>query len=228
MAKIFITGSNGIIGTVIRNQVTEFTYTCFDLPENDVRDIVKLKAAMAGNDVVIHLAWNNKIENWLSGTIDPDNSLMTYNVYKAAKEANIPRVIMASSIHANDLSVWNGPVLLSPYDIPSPDSPYGASKVFMESLGRYWAKHGLEVVCIRFMGLNANNQPSMTTKENPLAKEKWFSHWDCGNLIRAIVSVSAIPENFAIVYGVSNNTGRPVDISNPFGWTPKDNFSLSK
>ena len=98
----------------------------------------------------------------------------------------------------------------------------------MESLGRYYSKNGLEIVCIRFMGLNQNNKPNISTQMDPYAKEKWFSHRDCGNLIRTIISAPVISNNFEIVYGVSNNTGRPVDTINSFGWIPIDNSYTTK
>ena len=41
---------------------------------------------------------------------------------------------MASSVHAHDYANWKGPDLIDPYALPTPDSPYGASKVFMEAL----------------------------------------------------------------------------------------------
>jgi len=220
-----MTGAEGIIGKAIRQQIPEYSYTCFDLPENDARDYQKLSTAMKGSDVAIHLAWNTQTENWLSDTIDPDNIAMTLNVYRAAQETKTRRVIMASSIHANDLREWRGPRLLSPSDTPSPDSLYGANKVFMEALGRLYAKKELEVVCIRFMGINSRDKPAEPSEKDSLAREKWFSYRDCGNLIRSIVAASAVPDNFAIVYGVSNNTGRPADVVNPFGWMPQDNSS---
>lgn len=217
-----MTGSSGQIGRVIREQVPEYSYVCFDLPKNDARDYKKLSRAMTGCEVAIHLAWNTKTDNWLNNNVDPDDILMTFNVYKAAKETGIRRVIMASSIHINDLSLWKGDKPISPDDPISPDSPYGASKAFMEALGKYYAKEGLEVVCIRFMGLNSNNKPSAPTDRDPYAKAKWFSHRDCGNLIRAIIAAPIVPDNFVVLYGVSNNHGKPVETSNPFGWSPID------
>lgn len=225
MKTIFLTGSKGKIGTVIRKQVPEYSYVNFDLPDNDAKDYEKLAASMKGSDVAIHLAWNTKTDNWLNNNVDPNDLLMTYNVYKAAYETGLHRVIMASSIHINDLLLWKGGGPIKPSDPISPDSPYGASKAFMEALGKFYAKEGLEVVCVRFMGLNSNNKPSTPTKKDPLAKKKWFSHRDCGNLIRSIISAPTVPNNFAVVYGVSNNTGVPVDTSNPFGWSPEDNSS---
>jgi uronate dehydrogenase len=217
--KVFLTGASGVIGTVIRAQLPQYNFLPFDLPNHDARNYNGVLTAIAGCDAAIHLAWDTRIENWKTGMTNPDNGLMTFNVYSAALACGVRRMIMASSVHAHDYSHWEGPGLIDPYTLPSPDSPYGASKVFMEALGRYFAKQGLEVVCIRFMGLNADGKPS---RDDPDGQKKWFSHRDCGALIEAILEARSVPDNFAIVHGVSNNTGRMHDIANPFGWIPKD------
>ncbi len=217
--KILLTGSSGVIGTIIRTGLPDYRFLPFDLPAHDARNYDDIITAIAGCDAAIHLAWDTKVENWKTGKINPDNALMTFNIYGAALASGMKKLIMASSVHANDYSEWQGPGLLDPYMLPNPDSPYGASKVFMEALGRYFSRQGLEVICIRFMGVNADNRPSADDPDGP---KKWFSHRDCIELIRAILEAPNIPNNFVIVHGVSNNTGRMHDISNPFGWMPKD------
>jgi len=223
--KILITGSSGIIGTVIRHELPDYEYVKFDLPGSDARNYQSLAEAMKGCDLAIHLAWDTVTENWRSGTINPDNILMVFNFYAAALAAGVPKVILASSVHAYDDSLWKGPGLLSPNLLPSPDGPYGASKVFLESLGRYYAKLGLEVICIRFMGMAADGRP---VTDDPMGKRKWFSHRDCGSLIRAIASAPLSPGRHTLMYGVSNNDGRIHDFINPFGWVPRDNAAAGE
>ena len=217
--KVFLTGAAGVIGKIIRSQLPQHEFLSFDLPNRDARQYEPVLTAIAECDAAIHLAWDTEGENWNTGKINPDNALMTFNVYAAALASGVKRVIMASSVHANDYGHWKGPDLMDPYTLPTPDSPYGASKVFMEALGRYFSKQELEIVCIRFMGLNADNKPSI---DDPDGTKKWFSHEDCGDLIKAILEAPSVPDNFVIVHGVSNNKGRMHDIANPFGWTPKD------
>ncbi len=57
---------------------------------------------------------------------------MFLNVYKAGLEHKVPMVIIASSIHADRVYEWKGQGYMSPYQLPNPDSPYGAHKVFMD------------------------------------------------------------------------------------------------
>ena len=221
--RIVITGSKGIIGTILRKHLQKYEITPIDLPEVDVRDYNKLLEIFPGHDRIIHLAWD-KTENFRSGKINPDNLLMTYNVYRAAVETEVPRVIMASSVHADSYSDWEDPELLKS-DRPSvPDSLYGVNKVFMEILGRYYARyHGLEVICIRFGGINLED------RVNPMSKDSkvWLSQRDCVSLIRKCLEVSQIPNNYEIIYGISNNSNRVHDYSNSLEWLPEDDV-LSK
>jgi len=218
MKKIAITGSSGKVGTVLRNGLTGYHITPIDLPEVDVRDYDSLVEAVRGNDALIHLAWDTKTENSNSGRINPENSLMVFNAYKSALENNVTRVLMASSVHADNFFEWDKEELMSPYRIPEPTSPYGASKIFSETLGRYFSRKGLEVVCIRLGGVNRGNKAPSNPKERPV----WLSHKDCVNLFRNCLEAENVPNNFSIVYGVSESKNRIHDYSNPFGWVPKD------
>lgn len=215
--KIAITGAKGTLGSILIECLQDFKITPINLPEIDVRDYEKLLKVIYNHDAIIHLAWNSETVNFRSNKIDPDDTLMFYNIYRAAIEAKVPRVIMASSVHADNFYKWKGPGLMPPNRNPDPDSPYGANKVFMEALGKAYADKGLEVVCIRFGGINKENKP-------PDDDYIWLSHRDYVNLMRTCIGASHIPNNFLIIYGVSNNKGRIHDFSNPLGWTPKDSF----
>ncbi len=220
MKKIIITGGKGKIGTVLINGLSsKYEIIGLDLPETDMTDFNAVKAAIAGCDAIIHLAWDTTMERVGSGRMDPANSQMFFNVYRAALDQgdHRPRVIMASSVHADEFRDHKKPGLLSPHDLPIPNGPYGASKVHMEALGRYFGTQGLEVICIRFGGVSSTNEPLNGPKDELV----YLHHADCISLIEAILEAPAVPENFAILYGISDNAGRIHDIGNPFGWVPK-------
>lgn len=219
MKRIAITGANGTIGTVLRKGLTDYDIIPIDLPEIDVRDYEQLLEVFPGHDAIVHLAWDGKSENFRNGKYDPDNSLMFYNVYRASVETKVPRVIMASSVHAVNFYKWKNSRLLTPDIKMEPDSPYGADKVFMEALGQYYSQRGLQVVCIRFGGVNPEDRVDVPEEGY---HKVWLSHRDCVELVRTCIEAS-IPNNFLIVYGVSNNSQRVHDYSNPLGWVPKDN-----
>lgn len=224
MKNIVITGANGTIGNVIKKAFKDkYKIIEADLPEIDAREYEKLLQVFHEKDIVINLAWNAKIENFRSDRICADNIIIADNIYRSANEKGVKRVIMASSIHADSFYDWdvkrNG--LLSSDKVIGPDSPYGASKIFIESLGKYHAqKKGLEVICLRFGGVNSEDKIDKT--EDGFEKI-WLSHKDCVSLIERCIEAPSIPNNFQIIYAVSNNSSRIHDNSNEIGWIPKDN-----
>lgn len=218
--SIAITGANGIIGKVLTEGLQDYPIKKIVRPETDSRDYRQVLNAIKGCSAVVHLAWDTKIDNFTTGKINPHNSTMFYNVFQAALDAKVPRVIMASSVHADKFYGWRGPEdLLTPGRTPIPDSPYGAHKVYMEAMGRYYASKGLEVVCIRFGGVNPESQIPI---DPPEERAVWFSHRDCVSLVKTVIDADTVPDNFYIVYGVSDNKNRMHDITNPWGWRPKD------
>jgi uronate dehydrogenase len=225
--RIAITGANGTIGTVMMSALEGHDIVSLDLPDTDVRDYDALLGAIKGCRVVIHLAWNTRDENWDSGRISPDNVAMTFNVYEASLRAGVPRVIAASSVHADDFMRWRDDdgeektkKLMDTSTIPTPTSPYGASKVFLEALGRFYAqRQSLEVVCIRFGAVSKEDVPGTEPWD---WRKVWLSHRDLGEMIRRCVEAERVPDNYAAFYAVSNNALRVHDWSNPFGWAPID------
>lgn len=217
--RIIITGSKGNIGQILQRGLKEYQITGLDLPEGDVREYETLAKVASGYFAIIHLAWDTERDNFLSGRINPENSQMFFNVYRAALEHKVQRVVVASSVHADRFYEWKGSGYMSPYQLPNPDSPYGAHKVFMESMGRYFAAKGLEVVCIRFGGISSLDKAN---KDHLPERAAFLSSNDGISLMKAILNPEYVPKNYAIVYGVSNNANRIHDISNPFGWIPQD------
>jgi nucleoside-diphosphate-sugar epimerase len=224
--RIVITGVNGNIGTILQQGLTDFDITTMDLPDGDVRDYQKLIQIFPGHQAVIHLAWNSQKENLLNNKLDPDCRLMYENVYKAALETRISRVIMASSIHADAFYLPRGERILTTSDIPYPDSPYGVDKIEMEKLGAEYAKKGLEVICIRFGGvatvLDAPNPKARGSLAEIAERAARISHRDTVSLVRKCLQAETVPNNFVVIYGISDNYGSIHDISNPFGWKPLD------
>ncbi|MFQ6120775.1 MAG: NAD-dependent epimerase/dehydratase family protein [Methanosarcinales archaeon] len=246
MKKVVITGTAGVIGSVLRKYLKkDYSLTLLDkTPLNErnfylidiAREYELLKEIVKGHDTIVHLAWDAR-EDIKSKIAIPENKMMAENVYKAALEVNVPKVIMASSIHTVGGYInWNKPPysfivkkefdklqnlsLISTDIEPLPDSPYAETKVYIERLGRIYSAKGLSVICVRFGGINPSNSPF--TDEIGYSSI-WLSHKDCAELIKKCIDVEKIPNNFLIIFGVSNNTYRIHDISNPLGWIPKDN-----
>lgn len=219
MKRVLITGSGGVVGTVLKNGLAHDT-TDFDLPHSDVKDLSHLLEKARGHDVVVHLAWSKKYDDWLTENLDPGNIQNDFNVYEAAHQAGVKRVIMASTVHADDFVGPHVITPLDPYALPTPDSPYGANKCMIEALGRYYSSaKGLEVICIRFGGINRDDIPP----EHPYSERQvWFSHRDAVALVEACIQAESVPNKYAIIYGMSNNKDLMHNLSNPFGWKPLD------
>ena len=65
---------------------------------------------------------------------------------------------------------------------------------------------------------NSPAGPEYPTEE----RAAWLSHNDLLRLIKIVLEAETVPDNFVLMYAVSDNEGRIHDISNPFGWEPKD------
>lgn len=223
--KVLMTGNRGRVGTPLYKSL-KGDMTPYDLPENDHTDYENLKAKMTGHDAVVHLAWNVKTENYDTGKIDSSNLQGVYNIYQAATETNTKRVIMMSSVHADKFAGRDASLpLLKPFDLPLPDSPYGASKCYAEALGRHYAEeHGLEVICIRLGGVNSLDKPPTSPETE---RQVWLSHRDLINLVQLCLDARSIPYNYTILYAVSNNKDILHDVGNPFGWYPQDGTAVN-
>ncbi|MFH1311547.1 MAG: NAD(P)-dependent oxidoreductase [Nanoarchaeota archaeon] len=221
MKKVLITGAKGNIGKALVNGLKGYELTFANLPKTDVRDYKSLEKIANKQDVLIHLAWNAETENFQTKTSDPNNILMAKNAYEVALKTGIKRVIIASSIHTDDFENYYGKSSLSPNRKPNPRTPYGKSKVKIEEMGKKYAKKGLEIICVRFGAVDTKGEG------NSSGSALWLSQKDLLNLINKLINIKKIPNNFVIMYGVSNNKTRIHDYFNPFNWKPKDNSSKS-
>lgn len=214
--KILVTGSAGFVGSVLRARL-HAGITPFDLPQCDARDFEQLRAAARAHDAVVHLAWDIA-ENFCTDAIRPDNLLMAHNVYRAAVAAGVPRVVMASSVHADAYDRADPARPLEPLALPTPDSPYGASKVFVEALGRHHAAaHGLVVCCIRFGALADAPHPGWS----PAEQAAWLGFDDCAALVQACLDAELPRGHFEVVHGVSRNAHPRHSTRNGLGWSPR-------
>lgn len=183
-------------------------------------DFAAYKQATKKHYAIIHLALTREV-GFRNELMNLDDFQMTYNTYKVAVENRIPKIIIASSIHADNYSKWQlTQKQMNPYSLPYPDSPYGAVKVYGETLGRFYTqKHKIETVCVRFGGVT----PDDGMKKHEKGYEQvYLSHNDCISLIQKILNTQVCAGKYEILYAVSNNKNRIHDTSNSYGWTPRD------
>jgi UDP-glucuronate 4-epimerase len=122
----------------------------FRFVETDLRD-ADLAPLLDEVEVVFHQAAQPGVRlSWSEGfaTYDACNVLATQRLLEAALQADVRRVVYASSS-----SVYGNadryPVTED--DLPQPHSPYGVTKLAAEHLcGLYAANHGLSTVALRY------------------------------------------------------------------------------
>src|SRR5262249_38235724 len=141
---------------------------------------------------------------------------MDLNAYRAAVQAGVPRVVVASSVHADQFYLHSGPEPMHPLrPQPVPTGPYGARKQMLEALGRhYCATAGLDVIAIRFGGINRRDVIPDDAHEAAV----WLSRADCRRVLLAAIDAPIMPGRFTVLYAVSDNPTRRHDLENPFGW----------
>jgi len=168
MKRVAVTGANGVVGVAIAPALADFQVTNIDLtPDQNRYDT--LIHGFAGIDVVIHLAWikvmgelGTKSEYLDVLPVDNRhfaNLELASAVIEAARQCGVRRLVLASSVRADNFQAWRGPGLLSPTRVPTPIGPYGAAKVLLEEQGRFAAHSGFEVICVRLGHVSASNEP---------------------------------------------------------------------
>ncbi len=222
MRTILITGSKGIIGSVLRRRLGEkYRVRGVDLPD-DISHYEVLWAQMPGVDTVIHLARRfsptDPIERRMR--IYPENVQIDVNVFTAVVRAGVKRLIMASSVHADD---HRDSAAVEPLTIPGsyyPATPYGVYKLIGEEAGKALSKQfGFEFIGVRFGGVTRDD--SVKTGAGQTAT--WLSHRDLLRAIDACLNAQPMSGRSTVFYAVSNNADRMHDTTNPFGWSPSDN-----
>ena len=154
-----LTGAAGLLGQYLRPELHkrwpirssdmrpidtpmpgEETATC-DLTDRDA-----VFKAVEGCDAVLHFGGIS-----IEGTFDQILSVNingTYNVFEGARRAGTKRVIFASSNHA--IGYYPRESYVDSDAQPRPDTYYGVSKSFGESLGAMdWSKYGIEHASLR-------------------------------------------------------------------------------
>lgn len=230
MKKIVLTGAAGRLGSYLREPLSKMadhvvssdivsdigklyageTYVQADLAKYD-----EIHALLNGADMVVHFGAHPD-EAPFEQLLGP-NFIGAYNVWEAAFQNGVRRVIYASSIHA--VGMYDKTEFIGT-DVPHrPDTFYGLAKCFAEDLARmYWDKRQVEAVCLRIV--------SCAQVNNARALGTWLSYDD---LIRLVTSAVTTPiTGFTIAYGVSNNDRVGVDNSKAsfLGYRPKDNAEI--
>ncbi len=203
------------------------------------RDRRKYEGYFEGADAVVHLAYvHTNGDNVDKYFVESGNVDMAYNVYRAAYDAWVPRVVFASSCHAVD---WYTKLLetrrIETLDldvIPLSDQFYGWSKAAYEHLGFVFASGGLGrkmgVVLVR---IGAPNDGKITNNRSPKGLKSYLGSYisprDLAQLFVKSIDAPKIENEdgvpWLVVYGISNNTRAYWSLANArsfLGYEPED------
>ncbi|MFD4690720.1 NAD-dependent epimerase/dehydratase family protein [Streptomyces sp. NPDC058463] len=224
---VLLTGAAGGLGTLMRGLLPAYGYELrlFDVipiegePDAitaDLGDKEALREAVRGVDAIIHLAGIS-----LEASFDKilrSNIEGTYNLYEAAREEGVGRIVFASSNHAIGYTPrpLPGDPLIPIDTARRPDTFYGLSKSFGEDLAQlYWDKYGVETVSVRigscFMEPTSVRMLSV-----------WMSPGDGARLFHAALTAEDV--RHTVIYGSSDNTRLWWDLTTAksLGYEPQD------
>jgi uronate dehydrogenase len=232
MTRVLITGAAGHIGRALRAGLAgRYQLRLADIAPQaaagageevvsaDITRLEELLPVMQGVDTVVHLAGIPDEDTWQK--IRDMNIEGCYNVFEAARQAGVKRVVFASSNHA--VGFHRRDRMIDDTVPLRPDSRYGVSKVFGEALGRLYAdKHGMSVACLRIGSFRADD-----TVSAPRHLNSWISHRDMVQLTQRCIDYPDY--HFVIAYGVSNNARNRWSNANArfLGYQPQDDAELS-
>lgn len=226
--RVLITGAAGRIGTDLTSRLgghydlrLHFNKNIPEAPAVDdyvIADIAEydqIAPAMDGIDTVIHLAGEPSVTTpW--ERVNNANILGHYNVYEAARAAGVRRIVFASTNHVMGMNDRDEAWPQYPARPVRPDSLYGVSKAFGETLARhYYDRFGLSSICLRIGAYGERPR-------DEIARYMWLSPRDCAQLVRRSVESDV---GYAIYYAISGNSGRTWDITDAIvqlGYRPED------
>lgn len=224
--RILLTGAAGRLGSELRRGLAPLASVIRladirpigDLAANEeeaIFDLADMDAAIEATrdcDAIVHFGGAPVESPWQ--TILDASIRGSYHIYEGARKNGARRVVYASSVHAigyHEVEAHIG------VDAPvRPDSLYGVSKNFVESLSRlYWDKFGIESVCLRIFS-------SFPEPADRRMLWSYLSFQDCVRLVEAALTAPRV--GHTISFGMSDNKVKTVDNTGAdhLGFIPRD------
>jgi NAD+ dependent glucose-6-phosphate dehydrogenase len=207
---VLITGAGGRVGSALRpylrdeyrlrlqylNRPIERLVDSEEAVQADIEDFSTIERVVQGADAIVHLAGMAETQASWEEVRGP-NVEGTYNVFEAARRAEVPKVVFASSNHVMGMYDRDRDWPIHPEQPVRPDGYYGVSKAFGEALARYYADaFDMSMICLRIGWV-------LDKPFNEQGIRMWLSPRDLGQLVRLSLETRL---HFGLYYGVSNNT----------------------
>lgn len=242
--KVLVTGMSGLIGGAVRARLgSKYEFSALNrsaipgIPchQADIADLNAILPAFAGIDAVVHLAANaNMGAPW--DAILHTNVIGTYNVFEAARQAGVRRVIFASSgatvsgreraqpykaLVEGDYAAAGAAWPAVTHEMATwPTGLYGASKVWGEAIGRHFADSSdLSVLCLRLGHVTAEDRPTSVRDYS-----SWCSQRDIVDMIDRCIQAPASVK-YDIFFVLSDNQWGYRDLEHArevLGFVPQD------
>ncbi|HBG29768.1 MAG TPA: epimerase [Gammaproteobacteria bacterium] len=228
MGTTLITGGRGFVGTNLVKQMSgEHRLRVFDSLERSsptgwepdaaemvVGNILDAKAlgdAMGSMESVVHLAAYGSVVESVSDPLTnfTANVQGTFNVLKAALDAQVGRVIFASTGGA---LIGDATPPVSEESLPKPISPYGASKLCGEAYAHAFAKaSGLHTTCLRFGNVygphSAHKKGAVTLFIKALMRDQPIVIYGDGSASRDYIHVEDLCAGISAALGAESPAG---------------------
>ena len=182
----------------------------------DLRDSGAAAEALAGADLVLHLAAQPSPQIGVREAVE-DVAMPTANVIAAVRgrASTVRRVVYASSIHSMGLYDRHGRHPIDPAWPTHPCCEYGTAKVFGENLLRLLTERSaVTVACLR-LGLTG------MLPETPHAVSHWLGDEDYGALVRGALAAEV---GFGCYFGVSvpgRSSWQVANAEDDLGYVPR-------
>ena len=225
--RLLLTGAAGGLGRVLRPAMRSWAPSLRlsdiaplgdaaageELVPCDLGDASAVRSLLEGVDGIVHMGGISTDKAW--EPILHANIVGVYNLYESARIQCVRRIVFASSNHV--IGFYPRSQRIDADDPIRPDSLYGVSKTFGESLSRFYLhRYGIETVCLRIGS-------SFPEPKDRRMLVTWLSYGDLTELVRA--SLFAPRVGHTIAFGASANRDSWWDnrLAAHLGWQPRDN-----
>jgi nucleoside-diphosphate-sugar epimerase len=251
MKTIVVTGAAGNLGSKLRAALAgRYALRLVDKEADGDSEIATFDLSvwsdawadlLMGSHAVVHLAANSKADAPWEELLAPNIDAL-FNVFHASVRAGVRRVIVASSNHVmggyqnncapgkltTDLVPRPGTQYFA-YGAPRDSSAYGATKLFAERAGRWYAERfGLSVIAVRigWVRPGENRPEDLPADRGDWFRQMWLSNRDFCHLMECCLEADEAIR-FKVVNGMSNNQGMPWDLEHTrrvVGYRPQDGW----
>lgn len=238
--RVLVTGSAGAIGRAVcaRLMASGHEVVGLDLRPTDgvtrsvVGDVASRAVwddALAGCGAVVHLAAALEFDEYdFVRDQVPANVVGVYHMFEACTALGVKRIVLASTVQVAGAFFKKGMPLLRVADGTWPYNTYGCTKVFLEEMGKMYARNEQMTVIaarIAYLPRDVETARGMSAR----GRRIYLSHDDAGRFLeRAVVAEGEklVAGSFHAMYVTSRiPEGGILDLTEArevLGWEPAD------